>query len=184
MKKVLAILILFLTIISVDVVYASSPAKLKNYSSSSTLKQGETVVVDTKVIYGNAVGYPYVEYSFNYDADVFEFVSFKSDYNLSYDSKQMLVKGNNSFVLENHINNEDEAVTIWTISFKVKDDAKVGEANIADQTYSIIENHDIDEDVIKDDNKDINIYLVSGIILLIIVTAGGLIYLILKTKKA
>ena len=186
MKKVLVILILFLTIISVDVVYASSPAKLKNYSSSSTLKQGETVVVDTKVIYGNAVGYPYpyVEYSFNYDADVFEFVSFKSDYNLSYDSKQMLVKGDNSFILENHINNEDEAFTLWTLSFKVKDDAKIGEANIADQIYSIIENHDIDEDVIKDDNKDINIYLVSGIILLIIVTTGGLIYLILKIKKA
>ena len=59
MKKVLVILILFLTVISVDVVNASSPIKLKNYSSSSTLKQGETVVVDTKVIYGNAVGYPY-----------------------------------------------------------------------------------------------------------------------------
>ena len=47
----------------------------------------------------------------------------------------------------------------------------------------IIKNNDIDEDIVtKDDN--INIYLVSSIILLIVITTSGLIYIILKTKKA
>ena len=183
MKKIIFIILLLM--ISINCVFASSPAKLKNFSSSSVLKQGETVVIDTKVIYGNAVGYPYpyIEYSFNYDSDVFDFVSFKSNYDLSYDSKNMLVKGDNSFILDTHVSNEEEAETIWTISFKVKEDAEAGEYFIADQNFSIIENNDIDEDIVtKDDN--INIYLVSSIILLIVVTAGGLIYIILKRKKA
>ena len=183
MKKIIFIILLLM--ISINCVFASSPAKLKNFSSVSTLKQGEIVAIDTKVIYGNAVGYPYpyVEYSFNYDTDVFEFVSFKSNYDLSYDSNKMIVKGDNSFILDTHVSNEDEAETIWTISFKVKEDAQVGEYFIADQNFSIIKNNDIDEDIItKDDN--INIYLVSSIIILIVVTTGGLIFIILKTKKA
>lgn len=183
MRKI--IFIILLLIISINYVFASSPAKLKNFSSSSVLKQGETVVIDTKVIYGNAVGYPYpyIEYSFNYDSNVFDFVSFKSNYDLSYDSKNMLVKGDSSFILDTHVSNEEEAEIIWTISFKVKEDAEVGEYFIADQNFSIIKNNDIDEDIVtKDDN--INIYLVSSIILLIVVTTGGLIYIILKTKKA
>ena len=183
MRKI--IFIILLLIISINYVFASSPVKLKNFSSSSVLKQRETVVIDTKVIYGNAVGYPYpyIEYSFNYDSNVFDFVSFKSNYDLSYDSKNMLVKGDNSFILDTHVSNEEEAETIWTISFKVKEDAEAGEYFIADQNFSIIENNDIDEDIVtKDDN--INIYLVSSIILLIVVTTGGLIYIILKTKKA
>ena len=183
MKKIIFIILLLM--ISINCVFASSPAKLKNFSSSSVLKQGETVVIDTKVIYGNAVGYPYpyIEYSFNYDSNVFDFVSFKSNYDLSYDSKNMLVKGDNSFILDTHVSNEEEAETIWTISFKVKEDVEAGEYFIADQNFSIIENNDIDEDIVtKDDN--INIYLVSSIILLIVVTTGGLIYIILKTKKA
>lgn len=183
MKKIIFIILLLM--ISINCVFASSPAKLKNFSSVSTLKQGETVAIDTKVIYGNAVGYPYpyVEYSFNYDTDVFEFVSFKSNYDLSYDSNKMIVKGDNSFILDTHVSNEEEAETIWTISFKVKEDAEVGEYFIADQKFSIIKNNDIDEDIVtKDDN--INIYLVSSIILLIVITTSGLIYIILKTKKA
>lgn len=183
MKKIIFIILLLM--ISINCVFASSPAKLKNFSSVSTLKQGETVVIDTKVIYGNAVGYPYpyIEYTFNYDSNVFEFISFKSNYDLSYDSNKMIVKGDNSFILDTHVYNEEEAETIWTISFKVKEDAEVGEYFIADQNFSIIKNNDIDEDTVtKDDN--INIYLVSSIILLIVVTTGGLIYIILKTKKA
>ena len=183
MKKIIFIILLLM--ISINCVFASSPAKLKNFSSSSVLKQGETVVIDTKVIYGNAVGYPYpyIEYSFNYDSNVFDFVSFKSNYDLSYDSKNMLVKGDSSFILDTHVSNEEEAEIIWTISFKVKEDAEVGEYFIADQNFSIIKNNDIDEDIVtKDDN--INIYLVSSIILLIVITTSGLIYIILKTKKA
>ena len=182
MKKIIFIILLLM--ISINYVFASSPAKIKNFSSSSTLKQGETVVIDAKVIYGNAVGYPYpyIEYSFNYDSDAFDFVSFKSNYDLSYDSKKMIVKGDNSFILDTHVSNEEEAETIWTISFKVKEDAEVGEYFIADQVFSIIENNDIDEDIVKDNN--INIYFVGSIILLIVVTASGLIYIILKTKKA
>jgi len=145
MRKI--IFIILLLIISINYVFASSPAKLKNFSSSSVLKQGETVAIDTKVIYGNAVGYPYpyVEYSFNYDTDVFEFVSFKSNYDLSYDSNKMIVKGDNSFILDTHVSNEEEAEIIWTISFKVKEDAEVGEYFIADQNFSIIKNNNIDE---------------------------------------
>ena len=64
--------------------------------------------------------------------------------NLSYDSNKMTVRGDNSFILDTHVYNEDEAETIWTISFKVKEDAEIRDGFIADQVFSIIENNDID----------------------------------------
>ena len=81
------------------------------------------------------------------------------------------------------------------MTFKVKDDAEIGETTINGQTYSIIEKEENkNENVItkgaqnniEDDNeneKGINVYLIT-IIVLGIVALIELIYIILKTKKA
>lgn len=197
MKKVKGLLVILLMSLCIDV-FASSPAKLKDFSSSNKFKQGDTIVIDTKVVYGNNIcypSYPTTECSYDYDTNVLEFVSFNNNYGLKYDPSTMLVTSDELLILDVHPYKEEEAVTVWTMIFKVKEDAEIGETTINGQTYSIIEKEEsknenvITEDAqnnIEDDSeneKGINIYLITTIVLGIVALIE-LIYIILKTKKA
>ena len=194
MKKLKVLLAVLLMTLCVDV-FASSPAELKDYSSSYTYKQGDTITIDTKVVFGNILGYQNVELNYSYDPQILEFVSFETNYDLNYDSNTMLVTKDSNLELDSYVHNEDEAITIWTMTFKVKEDAKIGETSINGQTYSIIEKSEADdeevvteddegvtEESIESENNDINIFLITTIVLGVIALIE-LVYIIVKKNK-
>lgn len=187
MKKIKILLVVLLMIVCVDV-NASIPAGFKDVPSATTLQQGDTVTISTNVVSGTAVGiYTY----FDYDEDVFEFVSVESDYGFKYDFDQ---KG---MVNENAINysSDDIPFVVWSTTFKVKDDAKIGEATINGQTYQIIDKSNVadEEMVVEDDNtvieeniesNGINIFLITTIVFGLIALIELVFIVVKKNKKA
>lgn len=188
MKKFRVLLIFLLMTLFVDVL-ASSPAKLKDYGPSS-VKQGDVIIIDTKVVSGNILGYQNVEFNYSYDPQVLEFVSFETNYGFNYDSNTMVVTKDSKLELDSYVQNEDNAVTIWTMTFRVKDYVKVGTTTINGNTYSITEKEDIGEEIVVEDengvesDKNINIFIITTIVLGAISLIELVFILINKNKKA
>lgn len=194
MKKLKVLLAVLLMTLCVDV-FAASPAKLKDYCSANDIQQGDTITIDTKVVSGNILGHQNVELDYGYDPQILEFVSFETNYDLNYDSNTMLVTKDSNLELDSYVNNEDEAIVVWSMTFKVKDDAKIGETTINGQTYQIIEKSEADdeevvteddegvtEESIESENNDINIFLITTIVLGVIALIE-LVYIIVKKNK-
>ena len=194
MKKIIVLLAVLLMSLCINVI-ASAPAVLKDFASSNEVQQGDTITISTKVVGGNVLGYQNVELDYKYDFQVLEFVSFETNYDLNYDSNAMLVTKDSNLELDSYVHNEDEAITIWTMTFKVKDDAKVGETSINGQTYQIIEKSEVaDEEIVTEEDNVIedvesednglNIFLITTILFGLISLIELVYILVKKNKKA
>ena len=194
MKKIKVLLAVLLMSLCINVI-ASAPAVLKDYCSANDVQQGDTITIDTKVVSGNILGYQNVELDYGYDPQILEFVSFETNYDLNYDSNAMLVTKDSNLELDSYVHNEDEAITIWTMTFKVKDDAKVGETSINGQTYQIIEKSEVaDEEIVTEEDNVIedvesednglNIFLITTILFGLISLIELVYILVKKNKKA
>ena len=194
MKKIKVLLAVLLMSLCINVI-ASAPAVLKDFASSNEVQQGDTITISTKVVGGNVLGYQNVELDYKYDFQVLEFVSFETNYDLNYDSNAMLVTKDSNLELDSYVHNEDEAITIWTMTFKVKDDAKVGETSINGQTYQIIEKREVaDEEIVTEEDNVIedvesednglNIFLITTILFGLISLIELVYILVKKNKKA
>ena len=194
MKKIKVLLAVLLMSLCINVI-ASAPAVLKDFASSNEVQQGDTITISTKVVGGNVLGYQNVELDYKYDFQVLEFVSFETNYDLNYDSNAMLVTKDSNLELDSYVHNEDEAITIWTMTFKVKDDAKVGETSINGQTYQIIEKSEVaDEEIVTEEDNVIedvesednglNIFLITTILFGLISLIELVYILVKKNKKA
>lgn len=164
-KKILfsLTLILFVTMLPIINVNASAEVKLKDVPSQTTLKQGETLTIDTFAISGNCLNVhtadrqkPYI-----FDETVFEFVSFKSDY---VDFQPMVITWwNKTGCIPVEMVQDNEPDLFWTMTLKVKDTAKVGETIVNNNTYIIAEKPkeenppvDTDNEADKDNSSDNN----------------------------
>ena len=188
MRKLKVLFAVILMGVCVNVM-AFIPAALKDEASATTVQQGNTITISTSAVSGTAVG---MHTYFGYNETVLDFVSFETDYDFTYDIEQKAVVSENGLDLSGY----NLPLEVWTITFRVKDDAQVGETIINDQTYSIVEkSEDTDDEIIANDDtesvvdesienqdNDINIFLITTIALGVIALIE-LVYIIVKKNK-
>lgn len=196
MKGIKYILMLLGLLVTVNVM-AASPAETKDVSSTVEFKQGELIEVYTQLIYGNSLGYPSPDSSsleYKYDSENLEFVSFSSQYDFKYDSQTMLITRKQGLTLPIYVGRDEEPIQLWKMTFKVKNNARVGDILINNKKY-LISKSDIDsdkqelndsEDKFTDNiennvDKKNNFYLIIASLLTICI--GEFVYIIVQKRK-
>ena len=121
MKKVL--LFLFLMFISINV-YASAPADEAITIQGDSFHKGDRIEVIRWIVSGDKIN-PYRQENtleFAFDTNQFQFISFQTNYDYTYDENTFLVTSPSNFAFPIFVRNKEDIRPLWVITLECKED--------------------------------------------------------------
>lgn len=126
MRKILLSITCFVSLFIFNAnVNASSPTAFEDVYSSSNLKAGATLKIDTYIKSGNSLNYMCAgEKVYSYDSKSFDFKTFKTDYGFSFNNTTGIITATSKdgWFFPTYVNAGDEKELLWTFTFSVKKD--------------------------------------------------------------
>lgn len=195
------------------------PAMIEEKLSSEVIENGKNITISENVISGNLIGYylssdgthPYSRINYEFDDEVFEFVSFESKYGFVYNKETKKITNNKyeteqgAIVLPIDVLNTDS--TLWTITLRYKtnnfSDSKIWYTYYKNENGKLITyDYDKDEETNNDNTLDTNstkttetvaetkevnnelyVFTIFGVLLIVIIILIICIVKLLKNKK-